>query len=351
VAIQKPFSINIQNAIIDGKLPYLLSWKSSGETSSSFSISIYDNANNSLVWELPRTFSFALSYTIPAESIPNGIVYKMIISVWNDANQVGVSQPVIFTASSTPVVTVTPITTINNHTNLFTATYVQTESDPVSTYTANIYDAQSKLWKTSGIKTDGLLEYRFDFMQNDETYFIEFIATSKKGLTGTSGLVEFTVVYDNPSMYFELTADSIPDKASISLKWQIRQVIGKTTISPLYLDNSELDIRNGTLFFDEGFLVENDFTLKIWFREIIQDIDLITLNGSNGKMRVTYGGDKNFHLYKTIGQFTSHFAYPIDIGGDGVFISPFQYVEMADKKVFLCIQQKDGKIDMNSEAV
>jgi hypothetical protein len=349
--IQKPYEISLKNAIVDASIPMPISWKTSGDTSASFSISIYNNADDTLTWTLPRTYGFAMSYTIPALSIPNGAVYKITITVWNSASQTATSQLVVFTASSTPTVVVPTIDTVGNHSYLFSATYSQSESDLLSSYIVNLYNANQTLWKTSGVMLDGLMEYRFDLMKNNETYFIEFIVTSKKGLTASSGLIQFTVVYDNPSMYFELTAETVPEKASVKLNWKIKQVIGKTNIAPIYIANDELDVRSGKVFYDEGFGIENDFTLKIWFREIVKNVDLIYLKGLNGEIRLQYENDNSFHLYKKIGIFTNHYMYPISFGGDGVFISPYQYVEGTGNKLFLCIVQKNARIDIFSEVV
>jgi hypothetical protein len=277
-----------------------------------------------------------MSYTIPANSFPNGVDYKISITVWNSIEQSATSQFVIFTASSTPVVTVDTIGTVGNHTYLFSATYTQAESSPVSKYTVNLYNADQTLIKTSGTQTDGLVEYRFDLLKNDMNYYIEFIATSKIGLTATSGLVEFTVVYDNPSMYFELSADAIPEKAGIKLKWKVREVIGKTNIiSPFYIDGSKIDMRNGKVFYDEGFEISNDFTLKIWFEYLTKNVDVIYLKGSNGDIRVQYKSDNRLHVYKNIGNSTYHYSSnEIDSNG-----------------IFLCLKQISGRIDLYTEEI
>jgi hypothetical protein len=334
--IQKPFNLSIKNKIIDGTKDYKMSWQTSGDLSNSFSISIYNNTTDALTWSLPRTFSQAMSYTIPANSFPNGVDYKISVTVWSSIEQSATSQFVIFTASSTPVVIADEIGTVGNHTYLFSATYTQAENNPVSKYTVNLYNADKSLIKTSGTLTDGLLEYRFDLLKNDTNYYIEFIVTSKIGLTATSGLVEFTVVYDNPSMYFELTADSIPEKAGIKLNWKIREVIGKTSIiSPFYIDGTKIDVRNGKVFYDEGFEISNDFTLKIWFENLMKNVNVIYLKGSNGDIKIQYKSDNKFHIYKKIGNSSYHYSSN----------------EIDSIGIFLCLQQIDGRIDLYTEAI
>jgi hypothetical protein len=334
--IQKPFNLSIKDKTIDANTDYILSWQTSGNTSASFSISIYNNDSAGLIaWELPRTYSQAMSYKIPANSFPNGVEYKIRITVWDNLDQWATSQFVVFTASSTPVVTVNPIGTIGNHTFLFEADYSQAENDPLSFYVSNLYNAEQTLIKTSGTLTDGLVEHRFDLLKNDTTYYVEFVVTSKKGLTATSGLVPFTVVYENPAMYFELTADTNPEKASVKLNWKVREVIGKTDVKPNYVAGTKLDVRGGKVYFDEGFEISSDFTLKIWFEHLTKNEDVIYLKGSNGIIRVQYKSDNRIHVYKTIGNFNYHYSSnEIDSNG-----------------IFLCLQQKDGRMDMYTESI
>lgn len=333
--IQKPYNLSVRDKVIDASEPYSLSWLTSGDTSESFSIEIYNNTTNVLAYSLSRTYSFAMSYTIPANSFPNGVDYKIAITVWNNADQSATSQFVVFTASSKPVVTVPAIGTVGNHAYLFTATYSQSESDPLAYYTVNLFDSNQSLLKTSGVKTDISLEHRFDLMKNDTTYYVEFVVTSKKGLTATSGLIQFTVVYENPSMYFELSAETLPETASVKLNWSVKQVIGRTDIEPIYLNNTELDIRTGKLTFDEGFEVTSDFTLKIWFRNLVLDTELIYFKGSNGELRLWYSNtDLGFYVYKKVNTFAYNYFYPIDADSN---------------KTYLCIQQRSGRLDMYSE--
>jgi hypothetical protein len=331
--IQKPYGINLKDQIIDRNADYLLRWSTSGDVSTSFSINIYNLDDDSLVWSLPRTYSLALSYTLPANALSIGSKYKINITVWNSNEQSATSNFVTFSAMSKPVISVTPIETVANHSYLFTATYTQAEGIPLSYYVVNLYDSNQKLFKTSGIKTDGLLEQRFELLKNGTNYYIEFKVTAKQGLTVSSGLIPFTVTYENPSMYFQLSANPVTETASVKLDWKIMQVIGKTSIKPRYINGSMLDVRGGKLFFDEGFEIENDFTLKIWFQHLVKDVDVIYFQGLNGHIRVQYKSDNRFHLYKQINGYNYHYSSN-EIDSDGVF---------------LCLQQKNSRMDMYTE--
>jgi hypothetical protein len=331
--IQKPFDINLRDQAIDRNEDYLIRWKTSGDISTSFSIEIYNNDDDTLMWSIPRTYSYALSYTIPANSLTANKDCKIAITVWNSAGEFATSNFVTFTVTSKPVVTVDPFDIITNHSYLFTATYSQSEMVRIRSYTVNLYDANQVLIRTSGEKTDELLEHRFSALKNNTSYFVEFIVVSKFELSASSGLLPFSVQYENPDMYFEVSAAN-SDKASIKLNWKVIQVIGKTSIEPIYIDGQELDVREGKVYFDEGFSLDRDFTLNVWLRNIPYEKDLISLNGTNGQIYIQYWGDNRFHMFKKIGNFTAHYATN----------------QVEGNEYFLCIQQIGRRMNIYAES-
>lgn len=336
MSIQRPYNLSLRNQVIDANEDQILSWQTSGDTSASYSINIYNNADDTLAWSLARTYSFATSQTIPAGSIPNGGEYKVSVTVWNSNDQSATSGLVIFTTSSKPAVTVDAIGTVSHHSNMFTATYTQAENVELESYTVNLYNSDQVLINTSGLKTDGLLEHRFSLLKNDTSYFVEFTVRSKKGMTSSSGLIPFNVAYEAPAMYLTLGTENITEKAGIKLHWTVVQVIGKATVEPVYLDNgTTLDVRNGAVYFDEGFSVDKDFTLKIWFKSLVKNVDLIHLKGSNGKITVQYDDDNKFHMYREVSGFRSHYATG----------------EVVGSEFFLCVQQINNGMNLISEVV
>lgn len=345
MAIQKPYGVSIKNQIIDASQAYTIKWKTSGDTSSSFSIDVFKNIDGSSAWSLPRNYSFANSYTIPAQFVPNGWDYKLRVTVYDAIGNLAHSDYVIFTASSSPTITVDPIDTVTNHSYLFTGHYFQAENELLQSYTVNLYDSNKGLVGTSGILTDGLVQYLFDLLVTGFTYYVEFIVVSTKGLSTSSGLISFNVNYINPYLNMKLQGENIPDSAGIQLSWETIQIIGKTTSDPVYLNNEELDVVYGKVYFDEGFSIDNNFNLKMWFKEMITNVDLIHLKGSNGDLRVQFETDKRFHLYKEISGFTSHYAS--QQMNKGYFISPYQYVSNGEGNAFfLCLQQNNAMMDM-----
>lgn len=335
MAIQKPYDLSIRGGIaIDADKENTLSWKSSGDLSVAFAITIIKNSDNSVVWSLPKTNSYAQRYVIPSGSIPNGFEYKIQVTAWNEAGQSASSDLEIFQTSSTPTVTMNAVSVIGTHDYNFTAIYSQDENVPLRSYIVYLYDSSKIMISQSGIKTTPVIEQYFSNMKSGETYYVEFQVTSAIGLTGSSGLIPFDVIYETPVINIGLVAENY-DNASIKLNWNVVQIIGKVDVfPPTYIDDEMIDLRDNRLVFDEGFTVEENFTLRIWIESPEYDTTLMLMKGQNGELTLQYRKDNRFHLFKKSNGFTSHYGTPV-ITGD---------------KMFLCIQQIGEGINMFGES-
>lgn len=298
MSLQKPYDISIRAKTIDGNEENEVSWKVSGDIQTAYKIDILSNVDNSLVWTSNKITSYSLKHKIPAATLTNGNEYKITVSIWNQANSSIISDAEIFQTSSRPVVTVNTVGTVNSFSYNFSATYSQAESVSLRSYTANLYDDKKNLIDKSSIKTILPMEHLFSNLQTEQQYYIEFQATSSKGLTGTSGLVLFDVFYFRPKMSVDLQGRNI-ENAGIELSWFVSQIIG-TTDGSLFIGNEKIDTTNGTkVWFDNGFTIEGDYSLKLWIESLENKVDLIVLNGENGQITLQYHFlDEKFHLYK-----------------------------------------------------
>lgn len=203
--------------------------------------------------------------------------------------------------------------TVNSFSYNFSANYVQAEDVPMRNYNINLYDDKKNLIDKSNVKTILPVEHLFSNLQTEKKYYIEFIVTSSKGLTGTSGLILFDVFYYRPKMNIDLQGTNI-ENAGIQLSWFVRQIIGQTDGSK-FIDSEQIDTSDGTsVWFDEGFSIDGDFSLKVWLENIPSKKDLITLRGSNGKLTLQYDAVlERFIIKKEItqglkGSWTSNIA-------------------------------------------
>jgi hypothetical protein len=337
MALRKPYDISIRGKVVDGNEVNKVSWKTSGDYSTSFAITVLKNIDNSVAWSLPKTSSYALSYDIPANSLANGVEYKIQIQIWDDANSTVTSDYEIFETSSRPTVSSTiGGTTIANQEYTFSATYTQAESVLLQSYIVFLYNDNKNLLAQSSVLTTEPIEYIFSGLESEKSYHIEFQVTSQKGLVGTTGLLSFYVLYTAPQINSDLTAENV-ENAGIKLSWSVVQVLGTSDTAVTYLNSEKADLTNGNAIqFQDGFSVSSDFTLKLWIENPLSKKDLLIINGINGELKLQYDAvHKLFILTKTVGTVKSTWTSQ----------------ELSNLKYFVCIQQIGNGINLFAETI
>lgn len=309
IILQKPFNINIRGQTIDAHEVNRISWRVTGDISVAFSVKIYSNENQKLVFDSQKINSFATYYDLPANTLQNGKEYQIRVTIWNDKGHSTTSDFEVFQTSSRPVVNIEVPDVINSPSFVFTANYHQDEDVPMRHYEFYLYNKDGVAIDHSGIRIDGQLQYEVSNLTSEETYYIEVIVTSDKGLRNTSGKIEFFVQYTQPQIYVNLTARNI-EKGGIELTWDVIQIIGiSDCIEVIYIDNEKVDLTDGcSVTFDEGFSVKRNITVDIWIENPKRYVNLIELIGINGKIFLQYWDDNRFHLIKVVNNIRSHYV-------------------------------------------
>ena len=276
MSIQIPFNLTPKGGMaIDCNEDNIFRWSVSGAIQTHFSLEFRNNATDAVLHTIAKTPGYSHSYTLPSSTIANGLEIKYKLQVWDELDNTATSDWEIFQSSSRPTVTVTSPTefsTVESQSYLFEASYSQTELVDLSTWQFFLYDSSQIKIVQSDLQTEETLEYLYDGLQSDQTYFIEFQVTSEKGLTGTSGLIEFTTQFAQPQMLSELHAENV-DNAGIKLQWRVIQIIGNGE-NHSFIEDEKVDVTEGKVWFDQGFNIDNNFTLKVWL-EAVQDTTFI----------------------------------------------------------------------------
>lgn len=340
--LQRPFNISIRGKTIDAAENNEITWQVSGDISVAFTIDILLNSDNSLAWSSGKLSSYGLKYTIPQGILTNGIEYKIKITIFNQSQQSITSDGDIFQTSSRPVVTVDDMGTIGSFNYNFTGQYFQAESISLRNYEVILYDSKKNLINKSDILTSLPMQYLFTNLQTETNYYIEFQATSVKGLTGTSGLVLFSVFYYRPKQHVNLEATNI-DNAGIELSWYVRQIILENN-GGTFINDDEIDLTNGVVTGNDGFSIERDFSLKLWLRGFPHNVPLLTLTGDNGEIILKYNAiQEAFIISKTTTILTDNYESNSTV--EYAFVSPYLIIEQTGEKAVVLIQQIG--MDMN----
>jgi hypothetical protein len=214
------------------------------------------------------------------------------------------------------------------------------------------YNSSKEIIDHSDILTDLPMQYLFSNLQTETTYYVEFQATSELGLIGTSGLVKFNVFYLRPKTNVNLTAMNI-ENGGIELSWYVKHIVGKVNGGSIgYINNDEITLSNGkTIYFDNGFNIDRDFSLKVWLRDVKSNVPLITLKGDNGSLVLKYNAVlQSFVITKITNVMNDLFkSNQNEISTTQYqFISPYQIVAVDGNKAIVLIQQVGSDINLSS---
>lgn len=269
MAILKPANISPSNISVDATQEIVVSWKNYGDRQYAYQVKIYKNIDNSLVLDSGKIISFNNFHIINPNTLTNGIQYKYQITVWNQINETATSDWIVFKCSSTPICSFTNLTpTIFNTSYVFQGSYSQAENVPIKSWQMILYNSYDKIIGTSPMTYSSIIEYEFAGFKNENDYKIELQVYSQDNLLGTTGKIPFHVKYEVPKTALSLQATKIEELAAINLQWNIVQIIGKSD-SSTFVDNEKIDVTNGKkVYFDEGFNINNNFTLKLWIESV-----------------------------------------------------------------------------------
>ncbi len=275
MAIQKPYNINLSGGIvIPAEEAFTITWSVSGAIQTSYALEIRKNSDSALVYSVAKTSSYSNNCLLPPGTVPNGDEYKITITVWDEADNSATSDSEIFQTSSRPTVTLSPLVTVTNPSCCFFAAYSQPENIPLRHWSAYLYNSSQNLLSQTGLQALLPIEYLVCNLQSEQTYYIEFQVTSEKGLVNTTGKIAFDVRYTTPKLSTGLVGAN-HDNAAMRLIWNAIQIIGLGE-NYSYSDDEKVDLTGGKVWFDTGFNVEKNFTLKLWLESVTNQFINIT---------------------------------------------------------------------------
>lgn len=246
-------------------------------------LTIYDNETGSQVYQGNYT-SFKFEYPLPAGTLTNGKYYNATISTINNASEFSEpSSPVAFYCYTAPVLTITNIPasgTIEQSNYTFQGNYVQAEGELLNGYQYTLYDSNKEQISQSAILYDGLYQYTFSGMANDTSYYVELSGSTINNTPVSSGLLLFTIRYIQPASFAICDLVNNCQNGFIQISSNIVSIDGKSEPDPpKYIDNKEVDLTDDGSWvqWDEGFNIQNDFTMRIWGRSFGDNEPIVTM--------------------------------------------------------------------------
>ncbi len=297
----KPTIMRIHPFDADKDYEITLSWI--GSRAHANRIIIYDNDTNAVVFD-DTISSFALRHTIPARTLSNNHKYTIQAQTYDVENIPSpLSNKVLFYTFKTPdfyfegLAENADITTSSFHA---TIRYYSEDWEDISKYVFYLYDATRKQLLESSEMTDAHdIGYTYKGLDNNTVYYVRCRGVTVNGMELDTGYVEINVKYENPNTYARIYATPNPSQGCIQVATNliIIQYDGTDTFS--YIDGM-INLIDKTLYYHEGFLIENDFTLIIRGIHLWQNADIFKMsNGGSGitiSSRIYLEGKLRFRL-------------------------------------------------------
>lgn len=299
----------------------MLSW--SGNRAHANRIIIYDNDSNNIVFD-DTVSSFALKHTIPAYTLSNGRKYVLQAQVFDVENiPSALSNKVLFYTFSTPDfyfedLSENPI--ISNSSFTATVHYYSDDWEDISKYVFYLYDAaEKKLLQSKEMTDDSDISFTYKGLDNNTVYYVRCVGVTVNGMELDTGYTEITVKYENPNTYARIYATPLPSQGCIQVATNLIIIQYNGTDEFEYIDGM-IDLRDKTLYYDEGFLIENDFTVIIRGIHLWQTADIFKMKNDslgltlssriyqNGKLRfrlLVPNGVSSYLLYSDEQTFTN----------------------------------------------
>lgn len=279
----KPIIQRIQPFDATKDYEIILSWM--GNRAYANRIYIYDYETNNLVFD-DTVSSFSLTHIIPARTLQNNKRYTIQAQTYDVENVASsLSNKVLFYTFATPDfyfedLSDNPI--ISNSSFTATVHYYSDDWEDISKYTFYLYDATKKQLLKSDEMTDDDISYAYKGLDNDTVYYIRCVGVTVNGMELDTGYVEITVKYEDPNVYARIYATPVPSRGCIQVSSNLIIIQYNGTDEFEYIDGM-IDLRDKTLYYDEGFLIEKDFTVIIRGINLWQTADIFKMcNGNLG---------------------------------------------------------------------
>lgn len=243
-------------------------------------IIIYDNKTNAVVYE-DMVSSYVLKHTIPAYTLVNNQQYTIQAQIYDSENiPSALSNKVLFHTFTTPDfyfegLSANPV--ISNSSFPAAVHYHSDDWEDISKYVFYLYDASKKLLMKSDEMTDSFdIRYTYRGLDNNTVYYLRCAGVTVNGMELDTGYVEITVKYENPNTYARIYATPVPSQGCIQVATNLIIIQYDGTDRFEYMDGM-IDLRDKTLYYDEGFLIEDDFTVIIRGMNLWKNADLLKM--------------------------------------------------------------------------
>ncbi len=228
---------------------------------------ITDNATGAQVYDAEQ-IGMGVEHTIPANTLTAGKQYLAQIQVFDiDGNSSNLSNSTLFYCFSNPRFTFSGLEdgeTYRNASITLNLDYVQTEGEPIKSFQFMKYSYDKTLLESSDMfYSASPTSYSFYSLENKTTYYFRAIGETSHGIPLDTGYIEVNISYEQLPIDIVFDVENDYCNGYISLGLNIK-VIGYEIENDNYtIKDGMLTLTNNSLTYNDGFSIENDFSLYV----------------------------------------------------------------------------------------
>lgn len=238
------------------------------------------------------TYEGAKSDTDGNDAIKPSTVGSGTITISN----VAISEQCPFYTYSTPTLTLNP-TTITAQEYEFVPTYTHAQNIFVNSFVADLYNEDDVLINSSGTVYSSNIKYSFDGLLSGTKVKIKFSAINTMGQECTTGLVEYTVNYVQPTINIKPITYNNYSNGFISINWEaILSTFGTSVGTFQYMSGGGIHLDNGSYVTFSELLIQLENTETVLWKpdniNFVGDIFEIFDSETNDYVKFGYSGTK-----------------------------------------------------------
>lgn len=278
----------------DANNPHEISILWTGSLAHANRIIIYDNETNNVVFD-DTVSTFALKHTIPERTLENGKKYVIQAQTYDaDNTPSSLSDKVLFFTFNAPdfrfdnIPENEEITASSFQASVY---YYSPDHENIGTYKFYIYDSTKRQLSESGVMIDvSGIKYDYRGLENNTAYYIRCAGVTVNGMEIDTGYVRIIVNSGRLNTYAQIHATPLPLQGCVQLASNLIIIQYNGTDHYEY-DNGMINLVGKILYYNEGFLIDDDFTIIINGINLWQNADIFKI--SNGIFDLTLSS----HIY------------------------------------------------------
>lgn len=252
---------------------------------------IYNADSMEMVYDKKIT-TFTHSHTIPAGTLKNGKQWIAQFQTFDvDDLESGLSDKRYFQTFKTPLFYFYGLEngqTIPSASYEAQIYYFQEDYEDIQSFRFSLYDGTKTLLKESDtLYNSDKISYTYKGLDNHTVYYLKCHGITVNGMEIDTGYIEIYTDYKMPSTYGIIYAENDPLHGYIKYHTNIR-IIQYNGSKTFRFENGMIDLRNNEegIYYEEGFVIEDDFTLKLRGMYLNQTATILKLRNTQYSLLV-----------------------------------------------------------------